>query len=227
MARRACFFAGGAYLLFGAVPVALGLAAALLAPDEHRAILPVLADLLVHPLVSVLFVLALVSAVLSTIDSAILAPAGVIAENLFRSSDRRERGRLLGDEAAVLGVALASLAVAFLGETAYSLLESAYEVGLVSLLVPLVMGLWFRRGGETAALASMGVGTVLWLAHLSLGWEWFGQPWLYADAGLVLPVGLSCAACGLVAYLLASRSGAAASVPQRRQGGASRLGSGS
>ncbi len=210
VARRACWLAGIAYLLFGAIPIALGLAAALLVPGDERAILPVLADLLVHPVVSVLFVLALVSAVLSTIDSAILAPAGVIAENLLATSAIRARGRFSRDEAAVLGVAAASLTVAFLGETAYSLLESAYEIGLVSLLVPLTMGLAFRRGGEAAALAAMGVGTGLWLVHLSLGWEWFAEPWLYDGPGLVLPVGLSCAACGLLAYLAASRSGAPA-----------------
>jgi hypothetical protein len=49
----------------------------------------------------------------------------------------------------------------------------------------------------------MAVGTLLWLVHLVAGWEWFAEPCLHGQLGLVLPVGLSCAACALVAYLAA------------------------
>ena len=48
---------------------------------------------------------------------------------------------------------------------------------------------------NAAALAAMTVGTVSWLA----------EPWLRDGMGLVLPVGLSCAVCALVAYLGVSR----------------------
>lgn len=205
VARRACLLAGLAYLVLGAIPVGLGLTAALLAPDDERAILPILAGLLLHPVGAVIFVLAIVSAVLSTIDSAILAPAGVIAENLLRRLPQRRISRLGLDRICVFGVSLASLAVAYLGEDAWTLLETAYEIGLVSLLVPLVMGLASSRGREPAALAAMTVGTLLWLAHLLIGWEWFAEPWLRDGMGLVLPVGLSCAVCALVAYLGVSR----------------------
>ncbi len=205
VARRACLLAGLAYLVLGAIPVGLGLTAALLAPGDERAILPILAGLLLHPVGAVIFVLAIMSAVLSTIDSAILAPAGVIAENLLRRLPQRRISRLGLDQICVLGVSLASLAVAYLGEDAWTLLETAYEVGLVSLLVPLVMGLASSRGREPAALAAMTVGTLLWLAHLLIGWEWFAEPWLRDGVGLVLPVGLSCAVCALVAYLGVSR----------------------
>ena len=205
-ARRACLLAGLAYLVLGAIPVGLGLTAALLAPNDERAILPILAGLLLHPLGATVFVLAIMSAVLSTIDSAILAPAGVIAENLLRRLPPRRVSRLGLDRICVLGVSLASLAVAYLGEDAWTLLETAYEVGLVSLLVPLVMGLASSRGREPAALAAMTVGTLGWLAHLVLGWEWFAEPWLRDGMGLVLPVGLSCATCALVAYVSVSSS---------------------
>jgi Na+/proline symporter len=149
----------------------------------------------------VIFVLAVVSAVLSTIDSAILAPAGVIAENLLQRLPQRGLSRLGLDRISVLGVSLASLAVAYLGQDAWTLLETAYEVGLVSLLVPLAMGLASPRGREPSALAAMTVGTLVWLAHLLMGWEWFAEPWLRDGMGVVLPVGLSSAACALAAYL--------------------------
>ncbi len=163
-----------------------------------------------------IFVLAVVSAVLSTIDSAILAPAGVIAENLLRRLPRPRVSSLWLDQVCVLGVALASLVVAYLGEDAWTLLETAYEIGLVSLLVPLAMGLASSRGTEPAALAAMTAGTLTWLAHLLIGWEWFAEPWLRDGMGLVLPVGLSCAACALVAYLGFS-AGSGPAVPQTEE----------
>ena len=210
VARRACLLAGSAYLLFGVIPVGLGLAAALIAPGDTRGILTILAGVLLHPVGAVVFVLAITSAVLSTIDSAILAPAGVIAENLLRRLPQRRVSRLALDRICVLGVSVASLAVARLGEDAWTLLETAYEIGLVSLLVPLAMGLASSRGREPAALAAMTVGTLSWLAHLLIGWEWFAEPWLRDGMGVVLPVGLSCAGCALVAYLAFSRGDNAA-----------------
>ena len=46
---------------------------------------------------------------------------------------------------------------------------------------------------EGAALASMLVGTGLWIVHLAAGWEWFAGP-LLGGVGVTLPVGLASAA---------------------------------
>lgn len=202
VARSACLASGVAYLLVGTAPLFLGLASLALAPDApDRAILPTLAGLFLEPWLAVVFALTVMSAVLSTITSAILAPAAVLAQNLLRRTPLGRSDALRLDELAVLAVAAASLGVALLGEDAYSLLEGAYEVGLVSLLVPLWLGLRSRRGGEAAALWAMAVGTGVWLAHGALGWESFGGPAL-AAALAPLPTGLSCAALAAAAYLL-------------------------
>lgn len=86
---------------------------------------------------------------------------GVLAENVLSRVPRGRLTRLGFHRVAVVGVTAASLAVAYAGEDAFSLLEGAYEIGLVSLLVPLVAGMASRRGDERSALASMLVGTVL------------------------------------------------------------------
>lgn len=204
IAKAACLSAGVLYIAMGAIPVFLALASNLLAPERaDTAILPALAGLYLDPWLAVIFVVVIMSAVLSTIDSAILAPASVLAQNLL-GRGRPERSTLRLDRIAVLLVAGASLVLAFLGESAYSLLETAYELGLVSLLVPLAFGLRSERGGERAALAAMLVGTGLWGLHLVLGWTWFADP-LLAEAGVTLPVGLTCAAFAIAAYLAASR----------------------
>lgn len=205
VAQRACIVAGIAYLGFGLIPVGLGLAARLLAPESEQAILPLLADLLLSPALVALFTLALASAVLSTIDSAILAPSSVLAQNVLPRLPLGRIESLRLNQLCVIGVAAISLAIAQVGESAYGLLESAYEIGLVSLLVPLALGLYEQRRGERAALVSMVTGTSLWTLHRVLGWEWFAGPVL-EPLGLTLPMGLSCAALALGAYLLVAPS---------------------
>jgi SSS family solute:Na+ symporter len=199
VARMSCLMAGFGYLLIGCGPILLGLASNLLLPDQaDRAILPALSALFLDPWLAVVFVITIMSAVLSTIDSAILAPASVVARNLMPKRALTAPQALRRDRLAVVFVAAASVAAALFGEDAYSLLESAYEIGLVSLLVPVVLGLATPRGGEPSSLAAMGLGTGLWLVHVGAGWEWLAEPWLAPD--LTLPVGLSCAAIAAAAY---------------------------
>jgi solute:Na+ symporter, SSS family len=203
IARRACLIAGIAYVGLGMIPVLTGLAADVLPLDlGPTATLPAIAAHLMSPPAAIVFVLAIASAVLSTIDSAILAPSSVLANNLL-SKVWPQYSPLLLSRASILAIALASLAFAYLGQDAYELLETAYAVGMVGLFVPLAVGLYSRRGGEAAALAAMGTGTGVWLLHLWLGWETFGGP---ALARLGLPQELAAAALGWLAYETAARA---------------------
>jgi Na+/proline symporter len=151
------------------------------------------------PLTATIFVVALVSAVLSTIDSAILSPASVIAHNLLEPRVGHRFSGLALDRFAVTFVAIAALVTAYIGQDAYEMLESAYELGLVSLLVPLLAGVRTRQGGQPAALTAMVTGTSVWLVHLMLGWDSFLGPFL----AFPLPVGLTAAALAAIAYALA------------------------
>ncbi|MDA1274493.1 MAG: sodium:solute symporter family protein [Verrucomicrobia bacterium] len=198
-ASIACLVAGVAYLVLGAIPLVLAVSANLLFPDEiENAILPVLAHSFLSPPLAVIFVLALLSAILSTIDSAILSPAGVLAQNVvarFYSGDLLRINRL-----SVVFVAACSLVLAYFGENAYSMLEEAYVLTLVGLFVPLMIGLYSKPKNGRAAIASMLVGTGVWAVHFALGWESFLETvrWI---GELALPVSLSATVCGLLAYL--------------------------
>lgn len=174
VARSACVIAGLLYLTIGMVPLFIGLAADVLLPGvEDQAILVVLAGHLLHPVLAVLWVVTVVSAVLSTIDSAILAPSTVLAHNLLA----RGHDDLRVHHGAVVFTTAASLAVAYVGESAWSLLETAYELGLVSLVVPLLGGLWWPGRSERTCLLTMVVGSLVWAAHVGLGEDLlFGSP---------------------------------------------------
>ncbi|MFV8749326.1 sodium:solute symporter family protein [Nannocystaceae bacterium ST9] len=209
IAKWACYLAGITYLTFGVVPLAIGLAADLLIPGApEQSTLTTLAHYFLSPALAVLFTLVVMSAVLATIDSSILSPACVLAQNLLWPLasawfERRGLSLLLVNRLCVIFIGLASLFTAFLGENAYSLLEDGYAAGLVSLLVPLLIGLYSQRGDERAALASMVVGSGVWLIHLGFGAEQFMGRW-WPTGWIALPVALTCAGLGAVAYAIAS-----------------------
>ncbi|WP_146521049.1 sodium:solute symporter family protein [Stieleria varia] len=194
-AKRACFVAGVMYLLFGAIPLLLALAGNLIFPgDAELNILPALAHSFLHPVVAVIFVVALLSAILSTIDSAILSPASVLAQNLFpRCGDFDP---LRSNRFAVLLVSVCSVVLAYVGESAYELLEEAYLLTLVGLFVPMMIGLYSIPKNSAAAIASMLVGTGLWAIHFVMGWESFLQPW----TTMTVPLSIAATLGALLAY---------------------------
>jgi Na+/proline symporter len=199
VARDACFVAGGLYLVFGVMPLVLALAGNLIVPEATQTrILPLLASFFLHPVVAVIFILAVLSAILSTIDSAILSPSSVLAQNVFPRFGHRDL--LRGNRQAVLGVAACSLALAYAGESAYSLLESAYELTMVGLVVPLFFALYTEPRSAWPAWTSMLVGTGIWGCHELFDWPHFLAP---TPLGLwELPISLTATGAGLLAYLL-------------------------
>ena len=206
VAQWACILAGVLYLAVGMLPILLGLVAKITFPEDfRRSVLPALAHLFLHPGFAVIFLLALVSAVLSTIDSAILSPATVLSQNIVLRRLPRLPG-LLVSKVAVVVVAGASLAVALAGETMYHLLEDAYELTLVGLFVPLCLGLWTWRGGPLAATTAILTGSSLWLLHYAAGWEIFFQPWAeaYLPDWFHWPSTIPVTLAGLAVYFLVS-----------------------
>ena len=211
VARRACLIAGSLYLGLGAIPVMLGLASRLLLPGHEGDMLAALGRILFSPLAALGLILLVVSALLSTVDSALISAASVLAQNLLRHPLPRV-GLLRLSRLSVLMVGAASLFYAFRGLNAYSLLEDAYELTLVGLFVPLTAGLFSKRGGRFAALTSMAGGTVLWIIHLAFGWDWFLEPAL-VSAGVPIPKAIGLTAASGAGYLL----GAAFDTASRRR----------
>lgn len=199
-ARWACIIAGLGYLTFGLIPLLLALVGNLLFPDDVQSeILPALAHAFLHPAVAVVFVVALLSAVLSTIDSAILSPASVLAENVLAKFSGHDSLAL--NRYSVLGVALCSLALAYAGQSAYNLLESAYALTLVGLFVPLTIGLYSQPRSGYPALASMLLGTGIWSIHFLLGCDTF-LPTVPVIGAWHIPLSLAATACSLGGYFM-------------------------
>lgn len=163
-ATRAALFAGSLYLALGAVPVLLGLLGAHypepLSSDE--AFLPELAQQMLPAWAYVLFVGAIVSVILSTIDSSLLAIGAIAARNLFSeaSGTHDERRGLITARAFVVAAGVVGCVIALAAESIYDLVLQADSLGTAGIVVITVAALFTRMGGSCAAIATLVVALV-------------------------------------------------------------------
>lgn len=200
VARRASIGAGCAYLAIGSVPVFLGLAGAVLMPDlaDAEQILPHLAQQLLPGWAQLLFVGALVSAILSTVDSTLLVSSSLLSHNLVQPAlpALGEHAKLRLARAGVVGFGLVATGIALAGDSVASLVHEASALGSAGILVAVVFGLFSRWGGPAAAYASLLTGVTSYVGAVMAGCEY---PYL-------LSLGASLA--GYAGCALVRRSGA-------------------
>ncbi|SNZ13031.1 sodium:solute symporter family protein [Hydrogenobacter hydrogenophilus] len=163
------FVAGFMYLTVAMIPLILALFAKTYYPEllstDTQLLLPRMVMEHTSMLTQILFVGALLSAIMSTASGALLAPSAVLSENLIKPlfKELSDSAFLWITRACILAVALISLTFAFMGESIYELVGSSSALSLVSLFVPLVAGLYFKGSNSTSAMASMLCGFIAWL----------------------------------------------------------------
>lgn len=122
---------------------------------------------------SIAFFGALISAILSTASGAVLAPATVVGENLIKPlcGELSDAAQLKILRISVVGVVLASAAMASFRGNICELVGESSALSLVSLFVPLIGGLYWKRASTAGCVASMTVGMVAWLVAMWMDTE--------------------------------------------------------
>jgi Na+/proline symporter len=168
LARRAVLSAGFFYLLVGLIPVSVGLLGPTLLPNlqDPEQILPLLAAELLSGGWYILFAGALVSAILSTVDSALLAAASIVSHNLLVSifPAMSERAKLRSARAGVVIAGLVAYVMAMYAEGVYTLVEEASAFGSAGVFIVGSAALFTNFGGAGAAISSLLVGAVIYIA---------------------------------------------------------------
>lgn len=178
VAVYACLLAGCVYIAFGLLPVMLGLASRIVLPEANTSgILNRLAAHVLSGPMRVVFVVALLSIIVSTATSALLAPSALLARNVFEKFAWCQRRSLATDRCCVLMSMMISLGIAFAGQEVLSLLEQALEITLVALLVPFLAAFFGRPTSDRTGVLAITCGTVVWAVH-----SWGGAWMLAADA---------------------------------------------
>jgi SSS family transporter len=175
VAHRATLYGGGLYLVVGLIPAVLGLWATQLLPDlaDSEHVLPRLAEQYLPTLLYILFIGALVSAILSTVDSTLLAASAIVSHNLIFSwrPGMTDRSRLITARAGVLVFGLMAYALALGAESIFELVQQANGVGSAGVFVLMVFGLYSGKGGARTAMATLIMGLTTWVYGTYIG-EW-------------------------------------------------------
>ncbi len=168
-AVRASYLGGSMYLTIGFIPLFIGLCAKMLHPElmdgDPQKLLPMMVLKYCGLGVQVLFFGAILSAILSTTSGAVLAPATVVGENLVKPYVKNitDAQLLRVMRWSVAGVAFLSTIIALSGGTIFKLVAWSSVFSLVTLFVPLVAGLYWRRASALGAHLAMLVGLAVWV----------------------------------------------------------------
>ncbi len=193
-ARNATLVGAGLYLAVGVIPVVLGLAGPTIAPglEEPEQLVALLAEQHLSTFLYVLFVGALISAILSTVDSCLLAAASLVSHNLIvpLRPTLTDRHKILTARVGVAVFGLLAYVIALHAGGIYELVATASAFGSAGIFVVGLFGLFSRVGAASSAYAALIAGIVVWAA---------GEYWLEWSTPYVASI-----AAALAAYLAAA-----------------------
>ena len=218
-AVRGTLIGAAVYFCFAFVPIFIAYAALVIDPnfeklfaaEDAREIQRILPDLILArtPIwAQVLFFGALLSAILSTASGALIAPTSLFTENVLRPFFRgmSDRQFMLLLRVILVTFSLAALLFALNSKsTMYEMVQNAYKVTLVSCIVPLAAGIFWKRANVPGAVLSVVFGLLSWTI----------AEWATTD-DTVLPaqlVGLAFSILGMVLGSLVPRTSAAPASP--------------
>ncbi len=166
ISRGASIISGFLYVIIGLLPVLLGIFARLVFPESQGE--TVLVDIAIKYLPSPLIVLmlgALLAAIMSSADSAILAPSSIIGHNLLPLIKKKvsEEEKLKWCRRSVPFLGLFSLLLALYFKNIYRLCQEAWGVLLVGVAAPMIGGVYWKKATTAGAIFSAFFGIAFWL----------------------------------------------------------------
>jgi solute:Na+ symporter, SSS family len=218
-AVRGTLIGAAVYFCFAFVPIFIAFAALVIDPgyeklfaaEDGREIQRILPDLILNKTpvwAQVLFFGALLSAILSTASGALIAPTSLFTENVVRPfvPGMSDRQFMLLLRVILVTFTLAALLFALNSKsTMYEMVQNAYKVTLVSCIVPLAAGIFWKRANIPGAVLSVVFGLLSWTI----------AEWLTTD-DTVIPaqlVGLAFSIIGMVLGSLVPRASAVPATP--------------
>ena len=162
------YFAGVLYLVFGIMSPLIGIMTYKLSPGmEDTSYLLVNAAMEHMPAVlTAIFIAALVSALMSTSDSSLLAGASAVTENLIPLITGKKldgKKALWATRIMVLVNAFVALAIALWAQTIYELSVVAWTLLLVGVFTPFAFGMYWKKANASGANAAFIGGFIVWI----------------------------------------------------------------
>lgn len=177
IAQRSSLIASCLYLCIGLIPLYIGLVGFSLIPglSDPEHVLPLVAQQHLSNALYIIFAGALVSAILSTVDSALLAASALVSHNVIYSLQpgMNEKQKLLINRIGVIVMGIVAYVLALHAEGIYRLVKDASSFGSSGIFVVVIFGLFTKFGTHKSALAALISGTVVWfVAHYVIHFQW-------------------------------------------------------
>ncbi len=179
VALWSCVLAAFLYLTIAMFPLFISLCTKFLYPQflegDAQLALPMMVLQETNLPVQILFFGSLLSAIMSTTSSAILAPASIFSENLVKPLMKhrlKDNQLLLLTKGSVLLFSVMATIMACLRSNIYELVGESSILSLVSLFAPLTFGLYWKHSSPAGAMLSMVLGMFAWFIFEQLQSSW-------------------------------------------------------
>ncbi|WP_159468902.1 sodium:solute symporter family protein [Dyadobacter sp. 3J3] len=183
------------YLTVALLPLFIGLCGHHLYPElgnDRQMIIPNMVLLHTGLPLQILFFGALVSAILSTTSSAIMAPSAILGENVikFFRPDLKDKQLLLIIRIGIVFITSICIFIAVTRESIFDLVAESSAFSLVSLFIPLAAGIYWKQANQLGCILSMIAGLVIWLLSVWTNTEY--PPIIYGllASGLAMFAGI-------------------------------------
>jgi SSS family transporter len=167
VAQNSFYLAAIGYLSFAMIPVLLGIIGSVTMPGlgDSESIIPALAFEHLHPVAISIFVGAVLAAIMSSCDSSLLASASIVSTNLLPLVKRApsDKLRLQVVRWGIPGCGVIAVAGALNAQVVFDTMLDANLFMLAAVIVPFILGVWWKKANRAGALAAMSMGIVSWL----------------------------------------------------------------
>lgn len=174
-----CYIAAALYLSIAIIPLFISLCIKHLYPEfadgDTQLALPNMVMRHTGMPVQILFFGSLLSAIMSTASSAILAPASIFSENLIKpllGHKLSDKQFLVITRMSVLLFSACATVMACMRSDIFELVGQSSILSLVSLFIPLLFGLYWSRASINGALLSMVLGMITWIIFENYETAW-------------------------------------------------------
>ena len=187
IAISSSIISGFMYMAIALVPITIGFAARIVLAKHNitvetmggesaleNQVLPRMAILTLgqmNPIFLTLFLSALISAIMSSADSSLLAASSLFTNNVIRSINPRISDEKMLHLTRIITVILLVLAtyLALSVQSIYSLMKNCWASQLVIVFWPVIVGLYFKKASKYSCWACMAVSTLVWITYCFVG----------------------------------------------------------
>jgi solute:Na+ symporter, SSS family len=167
VAYRSSMRAASIYLSVGLIPILIGLLGVQYLPNlkESETIMPLLAKTHLNFVFYIIFIGALVSAILSTVDSTLLSASALASHNLIFPAIKNltERKKVIIARVGVFISGLIAYLIAFMSDSITELVETASSLGGPSILIITTIALFVKKGGAKNAMFAIVMSMIAWV----------------------------------------------------------------